>query len=59
MRAAWGRTVPAALVTADRDPTLRVRARARQIELLHKPVKPAFPAGPAEIAQRRGRRLTA
>lgn len=41
MRAAWGRTVPAALVTADRDPTLRVRARARQIELLHKPVKPA------------------
>ena len=31
----------AALVTADRDPTLRVRARARQVELLHKPVKPA------------------
>ena len=41
LRRAWGRAVPAALVTADRDPTLRVRARARQVELLHKPVKPA------------------
>jgi hypothetical protein len=29
------------LVTADRDPTLRMRARAHQVELLHKPVKPA------------------
>ena len=33
--------MPAALITADRDPTLRVRARARQVELLHKPLKPA------------------
>ncbi len=41
LRAAWGRAVPAALITADRDPTLRPRARARQVELLHKPVKPA------------------
>ena len=41
LRAAWGRDVPAALVTADRDPTLRLRARALQVELLHKPVKPA------------------
>jgi CheY-like chemotaxis protein len=41
LRHAWGRAVPAALVTADRDPTLRLRARARQVELLHKPVKPA------------------
>ncbi len=41
LREAWGRIVPAALVTADRDPTLRPRARARQVELLHKPVKPA------------------
>jgi CheY-like chemotaxis protein len=41
LRAAWGRTVPAALVTADRDPTLRPRARGRQVELLHKPVRPA------------------
>ena len=41
LRSAWGRPVPAALVTADRDPMLRLRARARQVELLHKPVKPA------------------
>jgi len=41
LRKSWGRAVPAALVTADRDPTLRLRARARQVELLHKPVKPA------------------
>lgn len=41
LRRQWGRAVPAALVTADRDPTLRLRARARQVELLHKPVKPA------------------
>lgn len=41
LRRHWGRAVPAALVTADRDPTLRLRARARQVELLHKPVKPA------------------
>ncbi len=41
LRRAWGRDVPAALVTADRDPTLRFRTRARNVELLHKPVKPA------------------
>jgi Na+/proline symporter/signal transduction histidine kinase/CheY-like chemotaxis protein len=41
LRQAWQRVVPAALVTADRDPTLRVRARARRVELLHKPVNPA------------------
>jgi Na+/proline symporter/CheY-like chemotaxis protein/anti-sigma regulatory factor (Ser/Thr protein kinase) len=41
LRATWGRVVPAALVTADRDPMLRLRARSRQVELLHKPVKPA------------------
>ncbi|MGQ0583823.1 MAG: hybrid sensor histidine kinase/response regulator [Reyranella sp.] len=41
LRRAWGRAVPAALVTADRDPTLRFRTRARNVELLHKPVKPA------------------
>jgi CheY-like chemotaxis protein len=41
LRARWGRAVRAALVTADRDPTLRLRARALQVELLHKPVKPA------------------
>ena len=41
LRRVWERAVPAALVTADRDPTLRVRARARQVDLLHKPIKPA------------------
>jgi CheY-like chemotaxis protein len=41
LRRTWNRVVPAALITADRDPTLRLRARARQVELLHKPVKPA------------------
>ena len=41
LRRAWERAVPAALITADRDPTLRLRARAHQVELLHKPVKPA------------------
>lgn len=41
LRRAWDRAVPAAIVTADRDPTLRLRTRARQVELLHKPVKPA------------------
>ncbi|MBS0519871.1 MAG: PAS-domain containing protein [Proteobacteria bacterium] len=41
LRQEWKRPIPAALVTADRDPTLRLRARAQQVELLHKPVKPA------------------
>lgn len=41
LRKSWNRAVPAALITADRDPMLRARARARQVELLHKPVKPA------------------
>jgi Na+/proline symporter/signal transduction histidine kinase/CheY-like chemotaxis protein len=41
LRNAWGRPVPAALVTADRDPTLRLAARARRTQLLLKPVKPA------------------
>ncbi len=41
LRREWDRIVPAALVTADRDPTLRLRARAQRVELLHKPVKPA------------------
>ena len=41
LRKAWDQVVSAALVTADREPTLRLRARALQVELLHKPVKPA------------------
>ena len=31
----------AALITADRDPALRTRARGERIDLLLKPVKPA------------------
>ena len=41
LRKTWNRAVPAALITADRDPMLRARARAHQVELLFKPVKPA------------------
>ena len=41
LRKTWNRAVPAALITADRDPTLRARARTHQVELLFKPVKPA------------------
>ena len=41
LRKTWNRAVPAALITADRDPTLRARARAHQVELLLKPLKPA------------------
>jgi Na+/proline symporter/CheY-like chemotaxis protein/PAS domain-containing protein len=41
LRRRWQRAVPAALITADRDPTLRATARAHQVELLHKPLKPA------------------
>lgn len=57
LRRRWGSAVPAALVTADRDPTLRARARARQVELLHKPVKPA--ALRALLAQWRMQRVAA
>jgi CheY-like chemotaxis protein len=41
VRKAWGPDVAAALITADRDPKLRARARAQGADLLHKPVKPA------------------
>jgi signal transduction histidine kinase/CheY-like chemotaxis protein len=41
LRQRWQRPVPAALITADRDPTLHAQARAHQVELLHKPLKPA------------------
>lgn len=59
MREAWGQTVPAALVTADRDPTLRLRARARQVELLHKPVKPASLRALLRLRSSAAGRLTA
>jgi Na+/proline symporter/signal transduction histidine kinase/CheY-like chemotaxis protein len=59
LREAWGRIVPAALVTADRDPTLRPRARARQVELLHKPVKPASLRALLRLRSAAAGRLTA
>ncbi|WP_289295663.1 ATP-binding protein [uncultured Reyranella sp.] len=59
MRATWGRAVPAALVTADRDPMLRLRARARQVELLHKPVKPASLRALLRLRSSAAGRLTA
>jgi Na+/proline symporter/signal transduction histidine kinase len=59
LRRSWGRTVPAALVTADRDPTLRLRARARQVELLHKPVKPASLRALLRLRSSAAGRLTA
>lgn len=59
MRAAWGRMVPAALVTADREPTLRLRARLRQVELLHKPVKPASLRALLRLRRSAAGRLTA
>lgn len=59
LREAWGRAVPAALVTADRDPTLRLRARAQQVELLHKPVKPASLRALLRLRSSAAGRLTA
>lgn len=41
LRAEWGSEIAAALITADRDPTLRARAREQRVDLLLKPVKPA------------------
>ena len=55
LRRAWGRAVPAALITADRDPTLRLRTRARNVELLHKPVKLASLRALLRDARRRCR----
>lgn len=59
LRESWGRAVPAALVTADRDPTLRLRARAQQVELLHKPVKPASLRALLRLRSSAAGRLTA
>jgi DNA-binding response OmpR family regulator len=41
LRDAWGDTVPAALITANRDPVAMARARTLGLDVLHKPVKPA------------------
>lgn len=59
LRRRWALSVPAALITADRDPTLRLRARARGVELLHKPVKPAALRALLRLRSRAAERLTA
>ncbi|MBX6424551.1 MAG: hybrid sensor histidine kinase/response regulator [Variibacter sp.] len=41
LRARYGAELPAILVTADRSPRVREEARARQIKVLSKPIKPA------------------
>lgn len=41
LRAKLGSGIPAALVTADRSPTVRSEARSKDIQVLNKPVKPA------------------
>lgn len=41
LRQRYGGGLPAILITADRSPGVRDEARARNIQLLHKPVKPA------------------
>ncbi len=41
LRARFGAEIPAILMTADRSQAVRVEADLRQINLLHKPVKPA------------------
>jgi CheY-like chemotaxis protein len=41
LRARLGEVVPAALITADRSPQVRDGARAKDIPLMHKPLKPA------------------
>jgi len=41
LRARLGDEIPAALVTADRSPAVRDEARANDIQVLNKPVKPA------------------
>ena len=41
LRWRFGAELPAILITADRSPAVREEARARDIQLLHKPLKPA------------------
>jgi CheY-like chemotaxis protein len=41
LRKQLGSEIPAALVTADRSPAVRDEARAKDIQVFHKPVKPA------------------
>src|SRR5262249_6023880 len=53
LRWRFGQDLPAILITADRSPLVREEARARDIQVLNKPLKPA--ALPALIAQWRWR----
>jgi CheY-like chemotaxis protein len=41
LRGQLGDALPAALVTADRSPQVRDRAREKDIAVMHKPLKPA------------------
>ena len=57
LRGRCGADLPAILITADRSPTVREQARARAIQVLHKPLKPA--ALRAMLAQWRVLRVAA
>jgi CheY-like chemotaxis protein len=57
LRWRFGQELPAILITADRSPHVRDEARARDIQVLHKPLKPA--ALRALIAQWRVQRMAA
>jgi CheY-like chemotaxis protein len=57
LRWRFGADLPAILITADRSPTVREDARARDIQVLNKPLKPA--ALRALLAQWRVQRMAA
>ena len=57
LRWRFGAELPAILITADRSPLVRDDARSRDIQVLHKPLKPA--ALRALIAQWRVQRMAA
>jgi Na+/proline symporter/signal transduction histidine kinase len=57
LREKYGADIPAVLITADRSPKVREAARAAQINMLNKPVKPASLR--AIIGQWRKQRLVA
>jgi CheY-like chemotaxis protein len=57
LRRRLGPDLPAILITADRSPRVRADARAQNVQLLHKPIKPA--ALRAMLAQWRVLRVAA
>jgi CheY-like chemotaxis protein len=57
LRWRFGTDLPAILITADRSPSVREEARAREVQVLNKPLKPA--ALRALIAQWRVQRMAA